>query len=289
VLEAKAEPRKLNDLLMFNFNRWVNQAVAWIPVDWWDACGPGADRVMPSDAELATWSLGAGLDMAQKWDLTALLLVFQQALPRSEALPVEIIAGEDPGRIQKRTENLNYRIAVKAWFWIPEDTMREHEEKDHVPYSQWQKDGLVTATEGAVIDYDRIYSDIKDKIAPRFPRLKQATFGYDPAFATDIALKLRDKAGFKIEEVLQNYKYLSEPAHIFEAFAKAHRIFHDGNRVLRNHVENVAVKRDDAGRIRPVKPRRAAKHIDGVIGMLNGISMLNRMPTHAPSAGVMVV
>jgi hypothetical protein len=36
--------------------------------------------------------------------------------------------------------------------------------------------------------------------------------------------------------------------------------------VLRWNVENCTVKQDDAGRIRPVKPKRATRRIDGVVG-----------------------
>ena len=100
-------------------------------------------------------------------------------------------------------------------------------------------EGLVTATEGGVIDYTRIYEDITTRIVPRFPLLKQATLGYDPAFATDLATQLRDRAGLKVAEVLQNYSHLSEPAQVFEALVKAGRVTHGGHRVLRHHVENV--------------------------------------------------
>jgi phage terminase large subunit-like protein len=58
---------------------------------------------------------------------------------------------------------------------------------------------------------------------PRFPRLKGAEIGYDPAFATDIAMKLQGE-GFRMVEVLQNYKYLSEPAHLLEALVKGKRV-----------------------------------------------------------------
>ena len=97
-----------------------------------------------------------------------------------------------------------------------------------------------------MIDYSRIYQDIVTKIVPRFPRLKQSTIGYDPAFATDLATQLRDRAGLKVAEVLQNYPHLSEPAQVFEALVKAGRVAHGGHRVLRHHVENVAIKSDDA-------------------------------------------
>jgi phage terminase large subunit-like protein len=68
--------------------------------------------------------------------------------------------------------------------------------------------------------------------------------------------------------VLQNYKMLSEPAQIIEALIKGKRFSHDGHRILRWNWENVAVKTDDAGRIRPVKPKRASKRVDGAVATI---------------------
>jgi phage terminase large subunit-like protein len=100
------------------------------------------------------------------------------------------------------------------------------------------------------------------KLASRFPNLKQAEIGYDPAFATSLALRLQT-AGFKVVEVPQNYRHISEPSQVFEALLKGKRITHNGNRCLRWNVENVSIKTDDARRIRPVKPKKAVKSIDG--------------------------
>jgi phage terminase large subunit-like protein len=266
--KAKVEPRKLNDFLRFTLNRWVNAASAWMPVDWWDACQGPVD-----DAALQQLSIAGGLDMSQKSDLTALVLTFKEPLTDGPAPTIDVVGTDEFGEAVKRSISLNYRITTVPFFWIPGDTMREHERNDRVPYSQWIRDGLVFATEGNVIDYDRIFRDITGKILPRFPRLKGAEIGYDPAFATDIALKLQGE-GFRMIEVLQNYKHLSEPAHLFEALVRGKRVRHDGHRVLRWNVENVTVKQDDAGRIRPVKPRRATRRIDGVVASLMGLSRL---------------
>jgi len=269
---AQAEPRKLNSFLQLHLNRWVNQATAWIPVDWWDAC----DEPCPTDEVLRALPCAAGLDLAQKWDLAAFVVAFRQRIETAER--VEIMAEEPSGEVAKRVIELNYRLILVPFFWIPEDTMREHEQRDGVPYSQWVREGLITATEGAVIDYTRIYQDIVGTILPRFPRLKQGVVGYDPAFATDIATSLRDRAGLTVEEVLQNYTHLSEPSQVFEALVKGRRVLHGGQRVLRNHIEHVAVKRDDAGRIRPVRPKKAGKHIDGVVASLMGLKVLATIP-----------
>lgn len=279
-LEALNDPRKRNDFLRYHLNQWVNQATAWLPVEWWDACyaddATGAVTPLAADAELASLPCAGGLDLAQKIDLACLSIVFRH--PIAEALSVEVKGEDATGTPVTKTASLNYRITVLPFFWIPENTMREREKQDRVPYSDWVRLGLVTPTEGDIIDYQRIYQDITTKIIPRFPRLKEGGIGYDPAFATDIATKLRDPGGCKVEEVLQNYKYMSEVCHVLEALIKAKRVSHGGNRILRNHIENVAVKTDDAGRIRPIKPKRAGKHIDGVVATLMAERMLAAVP-----------
>ncbi len=272
--EAKAEPRKLNDFLRYHGNRWTNQATAWIPIDWWDACQGALD-----ETELITLEAAAGLDLAQKWDLACFCVVFRKYFPNETAAQVDVIAEETTGALTKRTISLNYQLIVRPYFWIPEDTMRQHEKEDGVSYEQWVKAGLVTPTPGVVIDYTRIYQDITTKILPRYPLLKQGFIGYDPAFATDLAIKLRDVGGLQILEVLQNYKMFSEPSQVVEALIKGQRVIHDGHRVLRNHWENAAVKTDDAGRIRPVKPKQASKRVDGAVAMIMGNAVLSLQPS----------
>jgi phage terminase large subunit-like protein len=272
--EASNEPRKRNDFLRYHLNRWVNQATAWIPVEWWDAC---TDPI-PSDAELAALPCAAGLDLAQKYDLACLSVVFRQKSEKPQT--VEVMAEEPTGAVVKRQIELNFKLFIVPFFWIPEETMKEREKDDGIPYSRWVEAGLVTVTEGAIIDYTRIFTDIRDKVATRFPRLKEGGIGYDPAFATDLATKLRDLAGFQVFEVLQNYSHLSEPSQVFEALIKGKRIAHGKHRTLRNHVENVTVKTDDAGRIRPVKPKKHAgkKRIDGVVASVMGLKRLSVVP-----------
>lgn len=268
--EALAEPRKRNDFLRYHLNQWTSQATAWIPIEWWDACECPLDESL-----LVTMECAAGLDLAQKWDLACFNVVFRRYLEQAE--PVEVIAEEETGALVKKTISLNFQLFTRPFFWIPENTMRQHEKEDGVPYSLWREQGLVTATEGDIIDYSQIYHDITTKILPRYPKLKQGTIGYDPAFATDIATKLRDVAGLKVIEVLQNYKMLSEPSQVVEALIKGKRVCHDGHRVLRWNWENASVKMDDAGRIRPVKPKNASKRMDGAIAMIMGQKALTLM------------
>lgn len=271
LLAAQNEPRKRNSFLQLHLNRWVNQATAWIPVEWWDAC----DAPLPSEAELATYPCAVGVDMAQKIDLAAAPVVFR--LPLEEAPEtVEVVTEDEAGTPVKRTLSLNYRIAILPAFWLPEDTLRERAAVDRVPYDIWREEGLIKATAGAVLDSDAIVSHVLG-LAKRFPLVKQGDVAYDPAFATEIAVRLQ-AAGYKTVEVLQNYKHLSEACQVFEALVKAKRVIHGGHRLLRWNVENVAVKQDDAGRIRPVKPRKQAKRIDGVVATIMALSRLMALP-----------
>jgi len=275
---AQNEPRKLNDFLRFHLNRWVNQATAWIPIDWWDACAGPVD-----EAALAELPVFGALDMAQKYDLAAFPLVFPRRL-EEPALDVEVVGGDDP-QPEQRTLSLNFAITVIPFFWIPEETVLEHERTDRVPYREWAKHGLVTLTPGAMIDENRILEDIRGPITERFPRLRETVIRYDPAFATSIAHQL-GAAGYRCAELLQNYRYLSEPSHVFEALVRARRVRHSGHRLLRWNVENVSIRSDDAGRIRPVKPRRRAKRIDGVVGTVMALDGVIREPWGESSLGI---
>ncbi len=294
-LEAQTEPRKQNDFKRYHLNIWVNQATAWIPVEWWDACA----EPWPSDDVLKAAPCAIGIDMAQKIDLTAVAAVFKlPLLNQADAVTVETKTEQPDGAIVKRTHSLNYRIAILPAFWLPEETVRERAHQDGIRYDIMAEQAapaggmLLNVTEGAVIDSDAVVRHIKHPdgrkeprdLVSRFPLLNQAAIGYDPAFATEVGIDLRDRCGLKAEEVLQGYKYLSEACQVFEALVKAKRVIHGGHRLLRNNLENVAIKTDDSGRIRPVKPKKATKRIDGLVAALIALSLLirtQRQPEYA--------
>lgn len=282
--EAQAEPRKRNDFLRFHGNMWTNNAVAWIVSEWWTRCGK-----IPDDDMLRTFQVAGGLDGAQKIDLASFVLTFREPIilideEDCEQKPIEVeIVAENSTPQQKvvKKASLNFILHILPFFWMPEDTMREREKQDRVPYSLWQEMGFVKATRGSTIDYDIIVDDIK-ALAERFPLLKESQVGYDPAFMDDVAQRLvgRDKEYPEINmvEVLQNYKYLSEPCQIYEALLKARRVRHDGNECMKWNMNCVSIKTDDAARIRPVKQRNTTKRVDGAVATVMSLSRLVMMP-----------
>lgn len=274
--EAVEEPRKRNDFLRFHGNMWTNQSVAWLPVEWWDRCG-----AIASDDVLRTMAVAGGLDGAQKIDLASFVLTFREPLEDVHD-EIQIIADNStPEQKVVKAASLNFRMHVMPFFWMPENTMKEREKSDRVPYGMWREMGFVKATRGDVIDYNVIVADIKE-ILERFPNLKESQIGYDPAFMDDVAQRLMgaDKEYPEVQmlEVLQNYKYLSEPSQIFEALLKAKRVLRDNNKAMRWNIECVSIKTDDASRIRPVKQRNSTKRIDGVVATVMALSRLMFAP-----------
>ncbi len=273
--EAANEPRKLNDFLRFHLNKWTNQATAWLPLDWWTACeAPGL-----TSAPLVAHEATAGLDMAQSIDYASLVVTVRVPLPAGET-PTTADVIDETGAATARP--LDYSIAVFPFYWLPEDMMREREKTDGLPLSLYRDRGLLFTSPGATLSADQVYRDITTTIAPQFPRLR--VIGYDPAFAPDVAQRL--SASFETLEIPQTYNYMTAPCYTLEGLLKARRLRQAGHPILRWNVSNVEVKRDEAGRLRPVKPRVTGSHrkrIDGVVALLMGLSMLTRQAQTAPA------
>jgi phage terminase large subunit-like protein len=235
--EAMNRPLALNNFLCKHGNRWVQQAERWIPIEKWNAC-----EIEIEVGELIGRQCYGGLDLSSKIDISSLALLFPG------------INGDPP--------------VLLTWHWIPEESMREREEQDRVPYALWVAEGYVEATPGNVIDYEHIKTRI-DELARMFDFRE---LGYDPWSATQIAIQLRDQ-GLEMVEIPQRYSTLSEPSKAFEAMVTGRRLRQDGNRVMRWMVDCASVTQDNADNIRPAKPdrRKTSKRIDGVAATVNAL------------------
>ena len=288
---AEQEPRKLSAFLRYRINRWTNDAIAWIPIEDWDACDT------PPSFETGLLA-AAGLDMAQRIDLAAFAVMVRHPLPDGKALSLEIsgqadvvedgepaVAPAAPAADAAPLKlSLNFAVSLFAHFWMPEDTMRKREKEDRVPYGLWAAKGLVTPTPGVMIREDRILADIRDRLVPRF-ELKARRCGYDPAFVSTSLLNGLADAGLQMVETKQNYQMMNMPCQALFGLIKAKWLRHGTSKLshpLRWCAENVAIRQDDAGRIRPVKPRNQRKRIDGIVAGAMAMDQLLREPPPQP-------
>lgn len=237
---AQQIPAQENAFRKLYLNQWVEQAVRWLQLSAWDRC-------VSLPEPLSKRPCYVGLDLSSTVDLTALVGVFP-----------------DPG---------GAGFDVRAEFFVPEDGIRERAHRDRVPYDLWAKDGWITPTPGASVDYSVIRGRLKvwrDQYA-----LKEIAF--DPWNAAQLMQEL-DTDGFTCVKVRQIYAALSSPTKSLETAIVSQRLRHDGNPVLRWMVQNVSVEMDAEGNLKPSK-RRSTERIDGVVAL---IMALDRLDRHKP-------
>jgi phage terminase large subunit-like protein len=234
VLEAVGIPSKENIVKRLNFCIWTEQSERWMPVEVWNGCG-GLGAI--DENALMKRKVFGALDLASKVDIASLAMVFPP---------------EDPNGI--------YQALFRHW--VPKDNVRRRAERDGVPYADWIDQGLITATEGNITDYDVIRRDI-NALGDRFAFQEIA---FDPWNATQLATQLSGD-GFTMVEFRQGFQSMTEPTKQLMALCLAKKINHGDNAVLRWMASNVAVKQDPAGNLKPDKGKSTEK-IDGIVALI---------------------
>ena len=219
-------------------NQWVNSVERWLPMDAWDACNIQVDL-----KSLQGRTCYAGLDLSSTTDLTALALVF----------------AADDGTCD-----------VLTYFWIPGDTAIQKERKDRVPYRTWAKKGLITLTEGNVIDYKYIQHTL-EQLREKYDI---AEIAFDRWGATKLSQDLTD-AGFLMVPFGQGFGSMSAPTKELMNLVLSKKIRHGGNPVLRWNCDNLVVRTDPAGNIKPDKEKSTQK-IDGMVALIMAIDRASR-------------
>lgn len=228
---AQDVPGYENTFRRLHLNQWTEQASRWLQMYKWDLCG-GA---LP---DLSKRRCFAGLDLASTTDIAALCLVF-------------------PGE----------KWHVLAKFWVPEEGIRIRSHRDRVQYDVWQKEGWIKATEGDVIDYDVIRSDIVD-LSQQY---NIEEIAIDRWNATQITTQLQGE-GFKVELFGQGFASMSAPAKFLEALMLGDQLRHGSNPVLTWMASNVSAKQDAAGNIKPDKSASSEK-IDGIVALIMALGI----------------
>ena len=229
---AKQNPAEENSFRQLRLNQWVKQAVRWMPMDKWDAC----DFVVNED-ELAGRVCYGGLDLSSTTDITAFVLVFP---PLDE---------ED-------------KYHILPYFWIPEENVDLRVRRDHVPYDLWEKQGTLLTTEGNVVHYGYIEKFI-EKLNERFNIREIA---YDRWGAVQMVQNL-EGMGFTVVPFGQGFKDMNPPTKELMKLTLEKRIAHGGHPVLRWMMDNIFIKTDPAGNIKPDKEKSTEK-IDGVVATI---------------------
>lgn len=232
---ALENPAEENVFKQLRLNMWTNSTVVWIPEHIYDK----GDSPIDIDS-LVGRDCYAGLDLASTSDITAFVLVFP---PRSE----------------------NERYVVLPFFWLPEDTLELRCRRDHVLYDVWERQGYIYTTEGNVIHYGFIERFIEE-LGKKY-HIKE--IAYDRWNATQMVQNLEDE-GFTMVPFGQGFKDMSPPSKELYKLLMEGSIIHGGNPVLKWMAQNVVMRQDPAGNIKPDKERSVEK-IDGIVALIMGL------------------
>jgi phage terminase large subunit-like protein len=263
--KARELPRLENDFKRYHLNLWTEQAVRWLPLEAWDACGhpvATADGTRPVWQRNERWrefepmvrgmTAAAGLDLSSTTDLTALVWMF----------PPE----EEGGR-----------WIVIPRFFMPEARIPERSRRDRVPYDQWVKMGALVATPGNVVDY----AWVKQQLYRDAEVFDCSAVAIDRWNATQIATEIRDE-GLNAVLFGQGYASMSAPTKELERLVLDLRLDHGGHPVLRWCAGNVAIDTDPAGNIKPAKDK-STERIDGIVAAIMGLGVALSVEPEGPS------
>ena len=225
---AQQSPAYENTFRRLHLNQWTQQVERWLSLDKWDACGEAVDGAALQGADCY-----GGLDLATTTDIAAFSLVFPNGGEKYRVIP---------------------------YFWIPEEALKYRNMEDVL--RAWGDQGFVEITEGNVIDYKVILS----RIAELRKQYRIREIAFDRWGATKLIQDLEEMDADLIQ-FGQGYKDMSPPSKELLSLILAGRIAHGGNPVLRWMADNVVVRQDPAGNIKPDKAKSTEK-IDGIVATI---------------------
>lgn len=226
-------PGKMRNFLTKNMNIWVDRKDnGYMAMDKWKECGT---RVMP---DLKGKECYPGIDLAAKIDLASVTFEF----------PL------DDGY-----------YAVLSHSFMPEDTLAQKRRTDKVPYDLWVKQGWITPTPGAVVDYAFIKQYIIDEAEKNGWILKEIC--YDPWNATQFAQDM-EADGHTMVEIRQGIRTLGEATKDFREQTLQKKIIHDNNPVLAWCLSNAVTRSDPNGNIMLDKAH-SPERIDAAAATIN--------------------
>lgn len=217
---GSGDPDKIRNFLVKNLNRWVNEKkdgyMAGI-MDKWKALAVPREQLYEM---LKNRTCNVGVDLSKKIDLTSITFEFY-------------------------LENCD-KAAVVSHSFIPEDTVVQKRKTDKVPYDMWAREGWISITPGAVVDYRFITAYIHEMELEYGWKINEIC--YDPYNATQFANEMADE-GYTMVEIRQGVRTLSEPTKDFRERVLKGEVIHDGNPVLTWALSNAVTKADHNGNI----------------------------------------
>lgn len=234
--EAARMPSVENSFRNLYLNQRVTRHTPFVSPSIWKACAA------PVDLEVFRRNpVYGGLDLSLTTDLTALVLIAQQA-GVWHVLPV---------------------------FWTPEATLVERSKKDRTPYDAWVRDGFMKATPGPAVEYDFVAKDIAEITEGMDVR----KIGFDRHRMKTLQAELdRLDVTLPFEEFGQGFVSMAPAIDRAEIEFLHHRFRHGGHPVLTMCAANAIIVQDAAGN-RKMDKSKSTGRIDGMVSLAMAVGV----------------
>jgi phage terminase large subunit-like protein len=172
-----------------------------------------------------------------------------------------------------------HALDVVARFWVPEAQLEHGKNRDL--YRQWADEEHLIVTPGDAMDYAFVRASV----------LQDALRFQVRSLAVDRLFQGQQLSGELIEEglpiVAMGQGFLSFAAPMVEFFRRltAKQVHHGGHPILRWMADNLVVRLDPAGNMKPDKQKAQGK-IDGIVSLVMALDGVVRQPTHVSEPAV---
>jgi phage terminase large subunit-like protein len=238
--KAEASVAYQNTFRQLHLNQWTQQLTRWIDLGLWDE---NAGSVVEPD--LAGRACYAGLDLGSVSDLTAFVMVFPSSCGEHEAC---------------------YQILPR--FFIPEAALESGGQNANL-YRQWVTQGYIRTTPGNATDY----AFVRERIVKDAGTYRVENLNVDYLFQGAQLTSELMYEGLPVNAMRQGFMAFALPMQEFERLMLERKLHHGGNPVLRWMADNVVVRRDPAGNLKPDKEKSRAK-IDGIVALVMALEPL---------------
>ena len=249
---AAARTAKQSEAAERNFrwlrlNEWIStKDVGWLPVTLYDKSQIGPSPKKEREAWIRDHLEGkycfGGLDLSKTTDLTAFVLLF----PPQPGLDVSVALFQA---------------------WRPRETVLEAEQRDHVPYQDWERAGFLTLCTGDMVDY----RDVIDAVLDASIRYDLKALGVDPYLTDTVTPALQDK-GVKVIAIPQTMTGMSPAMKEMERLIRARAMRHVHNTCGRWCFGNVRCAVDGNENMKPMKDRSVGR-IDIIVAWIIAVAV----------------
>jgi phage terminase large subunit-like protein len=232
MLESVEQPEKMTEFLTKRMNVWVHQPESYyLNMDKWALCK--GEILDPIKARVFI-----GIDLAAKIDLTSVGIEYE----------------------------IDDKYYVLSHSFMPEETLDSRRKRDKAPYDLWVRDGFITITPGSAVEYKTVVEWLINAITINAWAVEE--IGIDPWGKQSVESALTE-AGYRVVDVIQGIKTLSEPTKNFRELVYQGKVVHDGNPVLTWAIGNACARNMDHNENIMLDKNRSRGRIDPIAALMN--------------------